>query len=138
MDVVINQERFSANDVDVFMYGRVVPGVTELSYKEKQDVTPVKIVGNRKDAGFVRGNYGVEGSITLLHEEVLGLQRAAGGSILGLRGDITITMVRDGVTVKETLVGVIFKENGRDIKGGTTDALQTQIPFYAADLKVFK
>lgn len=138
MDVAINSERFSANDVEIFWFGRVIPGVIELMYKEKQDVTPVKVVGNRKDAGYVRGNVGIEASITLLQEEVFGLQKAAGGSILNIKGDLTVTMVRNGITVKETLKNAVPKENPREIKGGTTDALQAQIPLYVSDIKVYK
>lgn len=137
-DVAINQERFSSADVEVFMFGRVVPGVKAIDYKEAQDVNGVKAVGNRKDVGFTRGNYRVEGTITLYQEEILGLQVAAGGSILNLRGDVTVTMIRGGVTTKETLVGVVFKENSRQVDGASTDALSSAIPFYANELKVFK
>lgn len=71
-DIVINGERFSGNNVEIAFLGRVVTGVTEIDYKESQDVSPVRVLGNRKPVGHIKGNYAAEGSITLLHDEVMG------------------------------------------------------------------
>ncbi|MCO5253361.1 MAG: hypothetical protein M9892_03230 [Bacteroidetes bacterium] len=138
-DVVINGVRYSAADVQVAFLGRVCPGVVELSYKESQDVNPVRVVGNRKSVGHVRGNYNVEGSITLLMEEVLGLQVSGKGSVLDLKPfTITVGLFKDGIFVKEAISNVVFKENDKQVSGGNAEGLRATLPFFASEIKPFK
>lgn len=137
-DIVINGVRYSAADVQVSFLGRVSTGVTEISWNEAQDVNPVRVVGNRKSVGHVRGNYNVEGSITLLMEEMLGLQVSGGGSVLGLKPfSLTIGMFKDGVFVKETITSVVFTGADKQVSGGNADALTVTLPFWASEVKVF-
>ncbi|MBI1228216.1 MAG: hypothetical protein GC192_23485 [Bacteroidetes bacterium] len=136
MDVVINQERFSPADVNVTFFGRIVPGVSQIDYKEAQDVEEVMVVGNRNAAGWTSGNFKYSGEIVLLEEEYLGLKLAAGGSILKLKPfPITITKVKDGLVLKETLVNVKFTESGTSVQGGSVSALQRRLPIKFFDLK---
>lgn len=140
MDVFINEERFSANDVEVAMFGRVLGGVRRLSYDGTQEVQGVKVVGNRKDSGFVRSNFNHEGSITLLVEEVLGLQAspAAGGDLRKLPpAEITVVMVKNGLAIKDTLKAVIFKSNPRVFENGNSNPIDVEIPIYIGDIKYF-
>jgi hypothetical protein len=138
-DIVINGVRYSSADVQVSLLGRVSTGITELSYSESQDVNPVRVVGNRKSVGHVRGNYNVEGSITMLMEEMLGLQVSGGGSVLGLKPfSITIGMFKNGVFVKETLTSVVFSGADKQVSGGNAEALTVTLPFWASEAKVFK
>jgi len=136
MDITINDERFSPADVQVTFLGRTVMGIAQIDYKESQEVEDVRVTGNRKPAGYTRGGFSYEGELTLLHEEALALKVAAGGSILNLKPfPITITKIKNGLIIKETLVGVIFKENARSIQGGAIGALQDRLPFKFFDLK---
>ena len=137
MDVAINRQLIAANDVRIWMFGRLV-NLIEINYKEGQDVTPTKVLGNRKDVGYTRGNYKAEGNVVMMQEDIFALQAAGGGSILNLKGDIVVTYMINGIAIKETLVGVVFKERGTDAKAGTGDSLRYNIPFYAVDLKVAK
>lgn len=140
MDVFINEERFSANDVEVAMAGRVLTGLRRLSYNGTQEVQGVKVVGNRKDAGFVAGNFNHEGSITLLVEEVLGLQAtgAARGDIRRMPAiDITVVMVKGGVLIKDTLKAVKFLANPRVFENGNANPIDVEIPLYIGDIKYF-
>jgi hypothetical protein len=138
-DIVINGVRYSSADAQVSFLGRVSTGVTELTYNESQDVNPVRVVGNRKSVGHVRGNYNVEGSITLLMEEMLGLQVSGGGSVLGLKPfSITVGYFKDGIFVKETLTNVVFTGADKQVSGGNAEALTVTLPFWASEAKVFK
>jgi len=140
MDIFINEERFSANDVDIAMAGRVMTGVRRLNYNSTQEVTGVKVVGNRKDAGFVKGNHNSNGSITLLVEEVLGLQAtpAARGDLRRLPPqNVTVVMSKNGLIVKDTLKAVIFLENPRTFENGSTNPVDVEIPLYVGDVEYF-
>lgn len=138
-DIVINGERFSGNNVEIAFLGRVVTGVTEIDYKESQDVSPVKVLGNRKPVGHITGNYGAEGSITLLHDEVMGLQVAGKGSVLNLPPfSITVSYIKNGLVLKETVKSVKFKESPKEAKAGSTDALVSKLTFWASEIETFK
>lgn len=140
MDVFVNEERFSSNDVEVAMFGRVLGGLRRLSYDATQEVTPVKVVGNRKDSGFIRSNFNHEGSITLLVEEVLGLQAtpAARGDLRNLPpAEVTVVMVKNGIVIKDTLKAVIFKANPRVFENGSSNPVDVEIPLYIGDIKYF-
>lgn len=138
MDVFVNEERFSSNDVEVAMFGRVLGGVRRLSYDGTQEVTGVKVVGNRKDSGFIKSNFNHEGSITLLVEEVLGLQVAGGGDLRKLpAADITVVMIKNGLVIKDTLKAVIFKANPRVFENGSSNPIDVEIPIYIGDIKYF-
>lgn len=138
MDVFVNEERFSANDVEIAMFGRVLGGVRRLSYDGTQEVNGVKVVGNRKDSGYIKSNWNHEGSITLLVEEILGLQAAAGGDLRKLPpAEITVVMVKNGLIVKDTLKAVIFKANPRVFENGSSNPIDVEIPLYIGDIKYF-
>lgn len=135
-EVVINKERFSPADVRITFLGRLSLGVVELNYKEEQDVEIVPVVGSRKAAGFTSGNQKYSGDITLLREEVLGMQVAAGGSVLDLKPfPITISTFKNGLLVKETLKFVKIQSVEHGVSGGSVDALKDKLQFKAMDLK---
>lgn len=138
-DIVINGERFSGNDCEVSFLGRVNVEATELNYTETQDVAGVKVLGNRKSVGHIRSNYEVKGDITLLESEVLGLQKANAGTILNLTAfPITVTKIKQGLVVKETIKSVVFTEIGKAMKAGSSDALVCKCNFWASEVEVFK
>ncbi len=138
MDIFINDERFSDADVEIFAWGRVLTGVKKIMFNEEQTVEGVKVVGNRKDAGFVRGNQKANGSITLLYEEVLGLEISNGvKSILTIPpSPITIIMSKNGGFLKKTLVHCICLKSGTSVEGGSGNALECEIPLYIGDIKI--
>jgi hypothetical protein len=139
MDTVINGERFSGSNVETSFLGRVVIGVTAINYKESQDVNEVKVLGNRKSVGYIRANYKVAGDITLLLDEVIGLQVAGKGSILNLAPfSITVSYIKAGLVIKETIKNVIFLESPKEANSGSADALSVKLSFWASEIEVFK
>ncbi len=132
MDVFINQERFSAADVQVFWLGRAITGFRKITFKEEQSVEGVKVVGNREDGGFVRGNLKKNASINLLQEEIEGIIIAnGGGSLLTVpASNMTIVMKKGPLLLKKTVVCVIPLASGLEAEAGNTTALGMEIPLY--------
>lgn len=138
-DIVINGEKFSGNDSEISFLGRVNVQATELNYTESQDVAGVKVLGNRKSVGHIRSNYDVKGDITLLYAEVMGLQKANRGTILNLAAfPMTVTTIKEGIVVKETIKSVVFTEVGKAFKSGSSDALMCKCNFWASEVETFK
>src|SRR5690348_6583781 len=116
MDVYLNKERYSHADVSIGMLGRTVVGVSELNYNDDAPVTDQYVVGNREPAGFVRNNSKYSGDITLYQDEYFGLVAAAKGSWKKIPPfDITVTYVKGGLIIKETLQGVMFAGAPRQV-----------------------
>jgi hypothetical protein len=136
MDVVINQERFSAADVTISMLGRIVLGVAKIDWKESQTVEPVYVTGNRESVGHTVSKRGYSGSVELLNEEFQGLKLAGGGSVLKLAAfPITIVKNKNGIIIKETLTGVKFTNADNSADGGSSGALMTQLQFWCSEVK---
>jgi hypothetical protein len=134
----INGERFSAGDVNIYMLGRLVTGITEINYAETQEVNPVRVLGSREPAGYTRENYNAEGSFTMLMGELVGLGIAANGKILDIAPfPITVVYVKNGLVVTDNIEGAVIKNNGRNSSGGSTDALSTPIEFWCQRLRLF-
>jgi hypothetical protein len=72
----INGEMYSWGQVIVKIAGVPVTGITAISYKESQEVTPQQGAG-RYAVGYKRGRISVEASITLHKDEVVALEDAA-------------------------------------------------------------
>ncbi|KAB2918689.1 MAG: hypothetical protein F9K23_00700 [Bacteroidetes bacterium] len=136
-DVVINEERFSAADVSIEMLGRVLTSCRMLNYDRTQDVTEFAAIGNRKTAGYSRGNDRSNGEIQLGEEEFLGIVRAAGGDVFKINPfPITVVMKKSsGLITKEVLEGVMFKGQGKNISADSSDGLVRAIPLRVADIK---
>jgi hypothetical protein len=136
MDVIINSERFSANDAYVYMYGRQLIGCTRINYTEKQSIAKSYVVGTKNPVGSNASKQDFSGEMELLSDEYFALKRAGKGSLLGLPpGDIVITMMRPGVpAVTETIKSVRFSEAGVQIQGGEPDQLKYKLSFEALDV----
>lgn len=132
MDVFINDERFSASDVTVYWFGSIIVGVKKINWKTTQPIKGVKVLGNRKDAGFVVGPNDSTASITVLLEEYLGLKLSGGGSILKLpMAPLVIVINKPNGIIDTTTLKVKPTEEGWESDGGSPDALEMTIPLYA-------
>jgi hypothetical protein len=133
--VMVNGRAYSAPDVKLQMFGRLVLGWTAISYKKKQNKT--NNYGGGKYATS-RG-YGIEeyeASITLEMKEVERLTAsAAAGSILDLPPtDIVISFINEAnLLVTHTLRYAEFLENGRTIESGSTNLL-VELPLVIAGI----
>jgi hypothetical protein len=128
-DVYLNKERYSHADVNIGMLGRTVVGVTELNYGDDSPVTDQYVVGNREPAGYVRNNSKYSGDITLFQDEFFGLVAAASGNWKKVPPfDITVTYVKSGLIIKETLRGVMFTGAPRQVSATNGDGLMVKMP----------
>lgn len=127
--IKIGGKAYSANDVEVFFLGRIVRGVTEINFNSKKDIADVHVVGSAQPIDYIEGMETAEGDITILMDEVIGLEIAANGSVLNLNPfDITITFKKLPVVMQQVLKGCKPKERALQVKAGSTDALAWKIP----------
>lgn len=108
------------NNVKVVMLGRLVEGITALSYKDSVEKENVYGAGNMP-VGRGEGNYKAEASITLLKEEVNALLLAlgAGKRITDIEPfDIPVIYEYNGFILKDVIRNVEFTDNGVDVKQG--------------------
>ena len=143
--VRINGFNYNWANISILL-GSVLPviGVTEISYKEKADITPAYGFGNTPIAYSVK-NLTYEGSITLYKDELPALQNAARiqnplnttGSISGiLPFTVVVSMISpDGVkTTTDTILDVMFLENGVETKQGDGE-IMVKIPFICSEIQ---
>lgn len=113
--MAFRSEEFAWVDINVVMQGRIVTGLTGISYKETQLKTNIYAKGNKPYAR-TRGNIEYEGSIKLLQSELEALQRGAGigRSINQIPPfDVTVSYAAEdgsGAVVTDTLKAVEFTE----------------------------
>jgi hypothetical protein len=137
-DIYIQGERFSSADVTIAFLGRINQGVVSINWDEEQDVNPVRVVGNRKAVGHVVQNMRYAGSMTLLEEEVMGLQASLGSSLLKARTfPVTVGYWKNGVFIKQTLVDIKITKVGRSVESANAEGLQVSLDFVFFDFKPF-
>lgn len=138
-ETVINGKAYSANDIEIFMLGRLVQGMTEINYDSQEDVSDVYAVGSKEPVGYISGSQKHEADFTILQDELIGIELAAGTSALNLNPfDITIVFKKLPVIVQQVLKG--FKPKGRSagVQAGSTDALATKITGRVQDIPGIK
>lgn len=138
-DTIINGKAYSANDIEIFMMGRLVTGMTEINYDSQEDVSDVYVLGSKKSVGFISGSQKHEADFTLLQDEIIGLELALGKSILDANPfDITIVFKKLPIVVQQVIKG--FKPKGRSAgtQAGSTDAITTKITGRVQDIPGIK
>lgn len=138
-DTIINGKAYSANDIEIFMMGRLVTGMTEINFDSQQDVSDVYVLGSKKPVRYIEGSEKHEADFTLLQDEMIGLELALKTSILNVKPfDITIVYKKEPIIVQQVIKG--FKPKGRSagIQAGSTDALGTKITGRVQDIPGIK
>lgn len=120
---VINQFGHVADwgSVELVIFGRKIIGVSKIAYSQEQEVEAVYGAGHFP-IGFGKGNQNCEVSITLLKEEMDGLQASlpAGKSLGDLPPtDVTVLYKRGGRIVKDVIRN--FMITGRGIEVSQND-----------------
>jgi hypothetical protein len=129
--------QYEWRDISVVVLGRTLEGIKDVKYSEKQDKELVFGRGN-KALGVQRGRKTVEGSITLLQNEVDALTVAAKTvhplhTVLDISFDI-IVAYNDGALLKtDTLVGCQIKEYEKGM-GNDDKFMEISLPFLALDI----
>ena len=105
------------NSISATMLGRTLEGITQLAYGDSQEVENVYGRGG-KPIGRATGNYTPTASITLLKEEVIGLQMAvgSGNNIMDIEPfDISVLYEYKGLIYKDVIRNCQFTNNGVDV-----------------------
>ncbi len=133
---IYSSKNYSWNDVSIAIGGRIIEGVEDVEYSEKQDKGVLRGRGG-KGHGITRGNKDFEGKITLWQSEVEAMIKdAPNKDILALNFDIVWSFVPDdgGATVTDVLVSCEFTEKKKAMKQGDKNML-VELPFMFLDVK---
>ena len=106
------------NSVKMNMLGRDVEGITEINYDDSVEKENIYGAG-AYPVGRGEGNYAAKCSITLLHEEIVALQRSLGpGKRLTdiAPFDINVSYEYGGFVYKDRIRNCEFKSNARNPK----------------------
>lgn len=127
--ITVNGKAYAAHEVEVLFLGRASQGVLEIEFDSKQQSNDVFVIGRIDPVASVESNRQHTASVTLMHDEFLGIEIAADGTVLDLNPfDVTIVYKKAPLFHKQTLYS--FKPTGRAqaIKGGDNAPLGWKIP----------
>lgn len=130
--MAFNSRQYEWGDVTVVLGGRDITGIRGIKYTEKGEKEALFAKG-RHAHSIQTGNITVEGEITVLQSELIALERAGNGSILGLNVDAVVSFgnpaLGDAMTT-DRIVGISFTEAPKEMKQGDKN-MEISIPFIA-------
>lgn len=132
----INGKAYEFADVRLVLFGRLVTGITAISYEDSKDVQ-VHHGNNGQAVSYTKGNKTCVGSITLEMIEVEAIQAASpDGDITNIPPfNVAVSYVPDGGTmVTHTLEGALFTKNSRDTSSGG-GRIEVELPLMLANIK---
>lgn len=134
-ECLVNGVAYSWVNITFPLFGRIVEGITAISYKKKQE--KVNNYGRGKKAvSRGRGKEEYEASITIEMKEAEWIKTQANGSLLDLKPfDVPVVFSGDGVTLtKHTLIACEVLEAGIEVEQGSTGITVT-LPLLPGDIK---
>ncbi|WP_281233504.1 hypothetical protein [Flavobacterium gelatinilyticum] len=127
-----NSREYEWADLTLVLGGRDIVGFRGIKYTEKAEKEAIFGKG-RYAVAIQGGNITVEGEITILQSELIALQKAGNGSILGLNVDGVVSYgnptAGDSMTT-DRIVGISFTEAPKEFKQGDK-FMEITIPFIA-------
>ena len=132
----MNSREYEWADITVILGGRDLTRIRSIKYKEKVETEPLHAKGRWPQA-MQRGNGTIEGELGLLHSEIIALERAGNGSLLGLSVDIVVSYGNPSTgdaMVTDRIIGVHFTEVEKAYKQGDKFA-EITLPFLALGVK---
>lgn len=127
-----NSRQYEWGDLTLILGGRDITGFRGIKYTEKGEKEALFAKG-RHAHSIQTGNITVEGEITVLQSELIALEKAGNGSILGLNIDAVVAYgnptLGDAMTT-DRIVGISFTEAPKEIKQGDKN-MEITIPFIA-------
>ncbi|SDX11847.1 hypothetical protein [Flavobacterium degerlachei] len=130
--MAFNSRQYEWGDMTLILGGRDVTGIRAIKYTEKIEQEPLHAKG-RFPQSIQSGNITVEGEITVLQSELIALEKAGNGSILGLNLDAVVAYgnpsLGDAMTTNR-IVGISFGESSKELKQGDK-FMEITIPFMA-------
>lgn len=136
--MAFNSNEYAWVDLNVVMQGRVVAGLTALTYTATQTKTNIYAKGNKPYAR-TRGNKEYEGSIGILQSELEALQRgvANGRDILDIGPfDISVAYSNEegGEVVSDIIKGCEFTEVSKSLSQNDP-FMEIELPIIIGDVK---
>lgn len=131
-----SSKQYSWCDLSIAIGGRILEGVTELEYTERQEKSPLRGRGC-KPHQILRGNREFEGRIKVWQSELEAMTRdAVNKDILSLSFDVVATYVpKDGgQIVTDVLVSAEFTEVPKAIAQGDMN-MEVELPLVFLDVK---
>ncbi|MBP4139624.1 hypothetical protein [Flavobacterium geliluteum] len=127
-----NSRQYEWGDLTLVLGGRDITGFRGIKYTEKGEKEALFAKG-RHAHSIQTGNITVEGEITILQSELIALEKAGKGSILGLNVDGIVAYgnpsLGDTMTT-DRIVGISFTEAAKEMKQGDKN-MEVTIPFIA-------
>jgi hypothetical protein len=134
--MIFGSKQYSWSDLSVAIAGRIITGITEVEYTQKQDKEALMGRGNDPH-DLLAGNNSYEGKITLWQSEVESLvQSAPGKNVLNLRFDLIVSYVAEegGPVVTDVLQTCGITELKKSMKQGDKNML-IDLPFVFCKIK---
>lgn len=130
--MAFDSRQYEWADLSLVLGGRDLTGIRGLKYTEKAEKEPLHAKG-RFAQSIQTGNITIEGEITLLQSELLALEQAGNGSIMGLNVDgiAGYGNPSEGTPlVTDRIVGISFTESTKEFKQGDK-FMEITLPFQA-------
>ena len=132
----INSKEYEWASIKIMMLGKLVTGVTKISYKKKMEKEARYAMGDTAHS-IQHGNRSVDGSIEITQSEAIALNltaRAAGyRDILDVEFDIIVTYTKGGVLAIDTIKFASLTEDPREMTQGDK-SMKVNVPFIALDV----
>lgn len=129
-----NGKSYDSGDVDINIDGQMYPGVAKISYELVEESTLNKSL-KRKPTSYGIGAESYTGSMELYMEDVVSLQKKAGGSLTKLKPFwTTVTFTNEDQEVITDTIFWKFKKDGRSADGGT--GLKTEYEMLVLELNL--
>lgn len=131
-----SSKQYSWPDISISIGGRILEGITEVEYTEKQEKDFLRGRGS-KPHSITKGNKSFEGKISIWQSELEAMvQDSPNKSILDLEFDIIIsyTPKDGGQNVTDVLSGAQFTEVKKAMKQGDKNMI-VELPIMFLDVK---
>lgn len=126
--IILNGVAYSAKDVQVLFLGRIVVGVTEISWSEATEIEKTHVVGTANPVARTRGKNDAKGSMTILMNELAGIEIAAGDSISKLEPfDVQVIFKALPIPLKTVLKGAMVTDKAVDVSAGSASAIAAKL-----------
>ena len=128
-----NGKAYDSGDVIVNMLGNPDVEVTEISYETTQEHQ--KNYGlKRRARSWSKGKIDDTCTLTLPMDEVVGIEKAAGGDLLSIKPfDINVTFVDDYNEIINDTITCKFQKQGRNVNGEM--GLSQQFEMFVLEIK---
>lgn len=134
--MAFNSRQYEWADLSIVLGGRDLTGIRGVKYTEKGEKEPLYGKG-RYPQSIQTGNFSIEGEITVTQSELIALEQAGSGSILGLSVDGVVSYGDPSLgqpMITDRIVGISFTEAPKELKQGDK-FMEVTIPFIAIMVK---